>query len=65
MLINGKKVGMFVGFLAVLVTAIMLIGNILFDKNFSYTAIGLGSISGAMLLLLLSTKKDLNKKEEK
>lgn len=58
MIITGKKVGMFVGFLAVLVTAIMLISNILFEKNFSYIAIGLGSISGAMLLLILSTEKE-------
>ena len=58
MIITGKKVGMFVGFLSVLVTGIMLIGNILFNKNFSYTAIGLGSISGAMLLLILCTKKE-------
>ncbi|WP_187296410.1 hypothetical protein [Tepidibacter mesophilus] len=50
---------MFVGFLAVLITVVMLLSNILFDKNFSYIAIGLGSISGSMLLVLLSTKKDV------
>ena len=58
MIITGKKVGLFVGFLSVLVAVIMLISNILFEKNFSYIAIGLCSISGAMLLLLLSTKKE-------
>ncbi|EJO5348445.1 hypothetical protein NRP93_002572 [Clostridium botulinum] len=56
MIITGKKVGIFVGFLAVLITLIMLIGNILFNKNFSYTAIGLGSICGAMLLFLSAKK---------
>lgn len=54
---NRKKIGMFVWFLAILVTVIMLIGNIMFDKKFSFTAMGLGSVSGAMLLLILSTKE--------
>ncbi|MEK6265688.1 MAG: hypothetical protein N2B06_13125 [Clostridium sp.] len=58
MIITGKKVGMFVGILAVLVSVIMLISNILFEKNLAYIAIWLCSISGAMLLLLLSTKKE-------
>lgn len=58
MIITGKKVGLFVVFLSVLVAVIMLISNILFEKNFSYIAIGLSSISSAMLLMLLSTKKE-------
>lgn len=58
MIITGKKVGLFIGFLSVLVTVIMLISNIVFEKKFSYIAIELCSISGVMLLLLLSTKKE-------
>lgn len=58
MIITGKKVGMFIGFLSILVTVIMLISNILFQESFSYIAIWIGGISSTMLLLLLSTNKE-------
>lgn len=57
MIIKGKKIGLFIGFLTVLVGGIMMIGNIFFDKNFSYIAIGASSSNGALLLAILSTDK--------
>lgn len=58
MIITGKKIGMFMGFLSVLVTIIMLVSNIFFQEKFSCMEIWLSVIFATVLLLPLRTNKE-------
>ena len=56
MIITGKKVGLFVGTLAILSSIFTLASNLLYTEGFSYVAIGLGLFSGVTLFSLCSNK---------
>lgn len=57
MIITGKKVGLCGGILAISTSLFGIIGNLAFNNNYSYVAIGLGIVSGVMLFSLCLNKK--------
>ena len=56
MIITAKKVGLFVGTLAILSSIYTLASNLLYNEDFSYVAISLGVFSGVTLLVLCLDK---------
>ena len=56
MIITAKKVGLFVGTLAILSSIYTLASNLLYNEDFSYVAISLGVFSGVTLFVLCLDK---------
>ncbi|WP_067730858.1 hypothetical protein [Oceanobacillus damuensis] len=60
MIITGKKIGFFVGWLAFLTSMFGIISNVWLEIEYSYLAIGTGLLSSFILLVLCSNKNNDN-----
>ncbi|RLL40109.1 hypothetical protein D8M04_19400 [Oceanobacillus piezotolerans] len=64
MIITGKKIGFFVGWLAFITSMFGIISNVWLEIEYSYLAIGTGLLSSLILLVLCSNKNNDNRQNE-
>ncbi|MFC3039185.1 hypothetical protein ACFOGI_02845 [Virgibacillus xinjiangensis] len=65
MIITGKKIGFFVGWLAFLASIFGVISNVWLEMEYSYVAIGTGLLSSFILLVLCSNENKNNDNGQK
>ncbi|WP_461204892.1 hypothetical protein [Clostridium sp. DL1XJH146] len=58
MIITGKKVCTFIGWLVLIISTLMVLGNLILDYGFSYIAIGIGIVAGCLVLTICAEKKN-------